>query len=66
VAIRVCVAGVSGWTGSEITRAILASAEFELVGAVARRHAGRDVGEVLGLPATGVVVSGTLGDGVRR
>src|SRR3954470_21447843 len=64
--IRVCVAGVSGWTGSEITRAILASSEFELAGAIARRHAGRDVGEVLGLPATGVVVSGTLGEALAR
>src|SRR4051794_30965744 len=66
MAIRVCVAGVSGWTGSEITRAILASTEFELAGAVARRHAGRDAGEVLGLPASGVVVAGTLGEALAR
>jgi 4-hydroxy-tetrahydrodipicolinate reductase len=35
MAIRVCVAGVSGWTGSAVARAILASDEFELTGAVA-------------------------------
>src|SRR5262245_32571783 len=66
VAIRVCVAGVSGWTGSAVARAILSSGEFVLAGAIARRDAGRDVGEVLGLPATGVVVSGTLAEALAR
>jgi len=62
VPIRVCVAGASGWTGSEVARAILASSEFELSGAVARRSAGRDAGELLGLPAAGVPVSATLAE----
>ncbi len=66
MAIRVCVAGVSGWTGSAITRAILSSDEFELTGAVARRHAGRDAGELLGLPATGVLIAATLGEALVR
>ena len=66
MAIRVCVAGVSGWTGAEVTRAVLASGEFELSGAVACRSAGRDVGELLGLPAQGVVVSGTLQEALAR
>jgi 4-hydroxy-tetrahydrodipicolinate reductase len=60
MAIWVCVAGVSGWTGSEVTRAILASQEFKLTGAIARRNVGRDVGELLGLPQTGILVNGTL------
>ena len=64
--IRVCVAGVSGWTGSEVTRAVLACGEFDLTGAVARRSAGRDVGELLGLPARGVAVSGTLEEALAR
>ena len=46
--IRVCVAGATGWTGSAVTGAILASSEFQLVGAIARRHVGRDIGEALG------------------
>jgi 4-hydroxy-tetrahydrodipicolinate reductase len=66
VAIRVCVAGVSGWTGSAVTRAILASDELELTGAIARRPAGRDAGEVLGLPANGVVVTASLGEALAR
>ena len=34
--IKVCVAGATGWTGSLVTRRILESSEFELVGAIAR------------------------------
>lgn len=66
MAIRVCVAGVSGWTGSEVARAILASSEFELAGAIARRSAGRDVGEVLGVPSNGITVSATLAEALSR
>jgi 4-hydroxy-tetrahydrodipicolinate reductase len=57
---------VSGWTGGEVARAVLACREFELTGAVARRSAGRDVGELLGLSAHGVVVSGTLEQALGR
>lgn len=66
MAIRVCVAGVSGKTGAEVARAILASPEFDLTGAIARRSAGRDVGELLGKPVSHVVVSGTLAEALGR
>src|SRR4051812_16023106 len=66
MAIRVCVAGVSGWTGSEIARAIVASEEFQLAGAIARRSAGRDIGELLGLPRNGVTVSGSVEEALVR
>jgi 4-hydroxy-tetrahydrodipicolinate reductase len=66
MAIRVCVAGVSGWTGGAVTRAVLASDEFELTGGIARRQAGRDVGELLGLPAKGVVIAARLGEALAR
>jgi len=63
--IRVCVAGATGWAGSPLTRAILESTEFQLVGAIARSSAGRDAGEVLGLPTAGVPIVGTLADALR-
>jgi 4-hydroxy-tetrahydrodipicolinate reductase len=66
MAIRVCVAGASGWTGSAVTRAILGSDEFELTGAISRKHAGCDVAEVLGLPHRGVTVSGNLAEALAR
>jgi 4-hydroxy-tetrahydrodipicolinate reductase len=60
--IRVCVAGATGWTGSLITGTILDSAEFQLVGAIARQKAGQDIGEVLGKPAAGVKIVQTLNE----
>ena len=66
MAIRVCVAGASGWTGSAVARAVLASEEFDLTGAIARRQAGRDAGELLGLPACGVVVTSNLEEALAR
>ena len=58
--ITICVAGATGWTGSLVTRRILESSEFELVGAIARRDAGKDVGATLGLPNAGIIIVGTL------
>jgi 4-hydroxy-tetrahydrodipicolinate reductase len=66
MAIRVCLAGVSGWTGSAVARAILASDELELTGAIARRAAGRDVGQVLGLSPIGIPVADTLEKALAR
>ncbi len=45
--IKICVAGGTGWAGSAVTRRLLHTADFTLVGVIARQGAGRDVGEVL-------------------
>jgi len=58
--IKICVAGATGWTGSLVTRRLLASSDFALTGAIARRDAGKDIGETLGLPAAGVRIAATL------
>ena len=50
MAIKVCLAGATGWAGSELARAIAGAADIALVAAVARRHAGRCLGDVLGEP----------------
>ncbi|GHO99428.1 4-hydroxy-tetrahydrodipicolinate reductase [Reticulibacter mediterranei] len=60
MAIRVCVAGATGWTGSAVTSAMLASNEFQLVGAIARRQAGVDIGEALGRERANVIIASTL------
>ena len=65
MAIRVCVAGATGWAGAAVTRAILASTDFELTGAVARKQAGRDVGEALGLSHAGIVIAPTVAEALR-
>lgn len=45
--IKVCLAGATGWAGSELARAIVSCADMRLVAAVARQQAGRTLGEVL-------------------
>lgn len=46
--INVCLAGATGWAGSELARAIAATPDVHLNAAVARRSAGKNLGEVLG------------------
>ncbi len=48
--LRVCVAGATGWAGSELSRAIGAQGDLTLVSAVSRSQAGRRLGEALGDP----------------
>jgi 4-hydroxy-tetrahydrodipicolinate reductase len=48
--IRVCLAGATGWAGSELARSIAKTEDLALVAAVSRKHAGRGLGEVLGEP----------------
>ena len=47
MSIRVCLAGATGWAGSELARAVAGADDLELVAAVARRQAGRVLGEEL-------------------
>jgi 4-hydroxy-tetrahydrodipicolinate reductase len=62
VAIRICIAGATGWAGAAVARHILTSGdqEFALAGAVARRQAGQDIGEALRLPPAGIRIAGTV------
>lgn len=46
--IKVCLAGATGWAGSELARAIGKATDLALVAAVSRSAAGRTLGEVLG------------------
>lgn len=46
--MNVCLAGATGWAGSELARGIAATDDLALVAGVSRTHAGRDLGEVLG------------------
>ncbi len=58
--IRVCVAGSTGWAGSAVTRKVLESGEFQLVGAIARQQTGADIGEALGRDRVGLHIVATL------
>lgn len=48
--IRVCLAGATGWAGSALARAIAQTEDVELVAAVSRTYAGRNLGDVLAEP----------------
>lgn len=60
MSIAVIVAGLSGRTGREIGRAVAAAEDLYLFSALGRQSAGRDIGEVLGLPAMGRTVAADL------
>ena len=48
--LKVCLAGATGWAGSELARGIAGAPGLSVVAAVARKHAGRVLGDVLGEP----------------
>jgi 4-hydroxy-tetrahydrodipicolinate reductase len=58
---RVCIAGATGWTGRALVSGVLAAPDLELVSAVARSAAGRDLGEALGGETLGVPVHTSVG-----
>ena len=60
--LRICVAGATGWTGSSLIPAILDASDLTLVGAVARRSAGQDIGVTVGRAAAGVAIAASLAE----
>jgi 4-hydroxy-tetrahydrodipicolinate reductase len=60
--IKVCLAGATGWAGSELARSIARTADLALVAAVSRTHAGRALGEVLGEPRLDCPIYGSATD----
>ncbi len=68
--IRVCVAGITGWTGSAVAAAIEAAEDLELVAGVSRSAAGQErsygtVAEALAAQPADVVVDYTSAEAVR-
>jgi 4-hydroxy-tetrahydrodipicolinate reductase len=63
--LRVCLAGITGWTAPPLVAALADADDLQLVAGVARRAAGRSLAEVTGLPLEGHVhrtVSQALAD----
>jgi 4-hydroxy-tetrahydrodipicolinate reductase len=63
--LTVCIAGATGWTGRALVRAVLEADDLELVSAVSRSAAGRDLGTALGGPALGVAVYGSVAEALE-
>lgn len=64
--LKICVAGITGWTGKCVAIAVSKSTEFELCGAVSRSAAGSDIGVVLGLEPKKIKVSDTVVEALER
>jgi 4-hydroxy-tetrahydrodipicolinate reductase len=47
--LKVCVAGATGWAGSALSIGIFEAPDLELVSAISRSNAGKNVGEVIGV-----------------
>jgi 4-hydroxy-tetrahydrodipicolinate reductase len=61
----VCIAGATGWAGRALVSGVLAAPDLELVSAVGRSAAGRDLGEALGGETLGVPVHASVGEALE-
>lgn len=64
--MRICLAGATGWAGSALARGIAAAPELELVAAVSRTSAGRDLGEVLSEPRLSCPIFASAAEALAR
>ena len=62
--IKICLAGATGWAGSELARSIAKTTDLKLVAAVSRTHAGRSLGEVLAEPRLACPIFRSAGEGL--
>jgi 4-hydroxy-tetrahydrodipicolinate reductase len=58
--IPVLVNGATGKMGREVIKVVAQAADMQLVGAVARSFVGHDIGDVVGIGSTGVLISDDL------
>lgn len=60
--LKVCVAGATGWAGSELCKGIHTAADMALVSAVSRTHAGKNLGDVIGVAGLNTPIFATVED----
>jgi 4-hydroxy-tetrahydrodipicolinate reductase len=65
MAIKVCVAGATGWVGRTLVSALVKDRTFQLVGAVSRTYQGKPLGEPTGLPGLDLIVRGSIGEALH-
>jgi 4-hydroxy-tetrahydrodipicolinate reductase len=64
--LRIVVAGATGKVGAALCRAIGQAPDLSLVGAVARRAAGKRLGDEIGSPSLAVTIDGRVEDALDR
>jgi 4-hydroxy-tetrahydrodipicolinate reductase len=63
--LKICVAGGTGWAGSELCRGIVAAPDLELIAVVSRSHAGKTLGEAIGIAELMTPVFGTAEEALK-
>lgn len=63
--LKICVAGATGWAGSELSRAISGTEDMELVAAISRTHAGKSLGDVIGIEGLNVPIFEQVKDALQ-
>ncbi len=63
--LKICLAGATGWAGSELSRGIHSTADLELVAAVSRSKAGKSLGAVLGIQDLTTPIFGTADEALE-
>lgn len=63
--LKVCVAGATGWAGSELSQAIFNTNDMELVAAISRSKAGKTLGEVIGIEELATPIFGTVEEALK-
>lgn len=66
MAIRVCLAGATGWAGSALARAIAQTDDIVLSAAMSRRAAGQSLADVLGEPRLTCPVYATAAEALTQ
>ena len=63
--LRICVAGATGWAGSALARGILNAEDMELVSAISRSHAGKSLGEAIGVSELTAPIFGNIDEALK-
>lgn len=63
---RVCVSGITGWIGRVLAPAISETEDLELVSAVSRKAAGRDISEIVPVKNTRFKISSTVSEALEQ
>jgi 4-hydroxy-tetrahydrodipicolinate reductase len=66
MSIHVCLAGATGWAGSELARGIAKATDLTLVAAVSRRQAGQRLGDRIGEPSLTTPVYATASEALAQ
>jgi 4-hydroxy-tetrahydrodipicolinate reductase len=62
---KVCVAGATGWAGSELSKAIAAAEDLVLVAGISRSQAGKTLGEATGVEDLPTPIFGTVEEALK-